>query len=324
MAETSDGTAGAVRTETLRFPSVDGRSTCVATLWLPGQGEPVRVLHVVHGMCEHIGRYDEFARMLCGRGWAVAGMDLVGHGRTEPDPARRGTYSDPHLAAEAMVEDQHTLRTMVQARLVRQPYLMLGHSMGSFVARCYAGRHGGGLAGLVVMGTAWQDGVPAMRAAVSALARVRGLDFRSRLVDSLGCGGYNRRFEGTGARTGFEWLSRDEARVVAYAADPACGFVFSLGGYLALADLLAEAQDPVRIARVPADLPVLVVSGSEDPVGQAGRGPARAFRALQRAGVRDVSLDLVRGARHELLNETCRGEVARNLVSWLESRSPLR
>lgn len=323
MAETDDGATGAARTETLEFPSVDGRSTCVGTLWLPA-GEPSRVLHVVHGMCEHIGRYDGFARALCARGWAVCGIDLVGHGRTEPDASRRGTFPDPALAAEAMVEDQRTLRSMVQARLVRQPYLVLGHSMGSFVARCLAARHGGGLSGLVVMGTAWQDGLGAMRAAVGALARLRGGDHRSRLVDSLGCGGYNREFEGTGARTGFEWLSRDESRVVAYASDPACGFVFSLNGYLALAALLAEAQDPASVARIPKDLPVLVVSGAEDPVGAHGDGPARVFREIQRAGVRDVSLDLVPGARHELLNETNRDEVVACLVRWLESRSPLR
>lgn len=319
-AQTADDTSELVATEDLAFLSVDEKSMCRGTIWIPQHVEPVAILHIVHGMCEHIGRYDEFARLMAAHGWIVCGIDLVGHGRTEPDPNKRGVYSDPSLAAEAMIEDQRTLFTQVKARYVNLPYVMLGHSMGSFIARCFAARHGGVLAGLIVMGTAWQDGVGALQHAVSALARIRGLTYRSRFVDSLGCGGYNKLFEGTGARTGFEWLSRDESRVLAYAADPACGFMFSLSGYLMLSHLLHEAQDPSRIAKVPARLPILIISGSEDPVGQAGKGPSRVFLALRNAGVQDLSLDIIQGDRHELLNEINRDEVEAELIAWLEAR----
>lgn len=309
-----------VTTEDLSFLSVDEKSICRGTLWIPQGVKPVAILHIVHGMCEHIGRYDAFARLLASRGWVVCGIDLVGHGRTEPDPTKRGVYEDPDLAAEAMIEDQRTLFTQVKARFVSLPYFMLGHSMGSFIARCFAARHGGVLSGLIVMGTAWQDSVEVLYRAVSILARLCGMSFRSHFVDALGCGGYNKLFEGTGAHTGFEWLSRDEGQVLAYAADPACGFMFSLSGYLMLAQLLREAQDVSRISKIPASLPILVISGSEDPVGEAGKGPSRVFLALRNAGVQDLSLDIIQEDRHELLNEVNRDEVEAELIAWLEAR----
>lgn len=318
-AVSPENMSGLVSTEDLAFLSVDEKSVCRGTIWIPKDVQPVAILHIVHGMCEHIGRYDEFARLLATRGWIVCGIDLVGHGRTEPDPTKRGVYEDPNLAAEAMIEDQRTLFTQVKARFVNLPYFMMGHSMGSFIARCFAARHGGVLSGLIVMGTAWQDGVRALRFAVSALAHIHGLSYRSHFVDSLGCGGYNKAFEGTGARTGFEWLSRDEARVLAYASDPACGFMFSLSGYLALAQLLSEAHDSSRIAKVPARLPILVISGAEDPVGQAGEGPSRTYLAFRDAAVKDLSLDIIQEDRHELLNEINRDEIEAELIAWLEA-----
>jgi alpha-beta hydrolase superfamily lysophospholipase len=134
-------------------------------------------------------------------------------------------------------------------------------------------------------------------------------------------GGYNHRFEGTGAKTGYEWLSRDPERCLAYAADPDCGFMFSLSGYRALFDLVGAAQSSRVLQGTPADLPILVISGSDDPVGAFGEAPARVFRELKRAGVDDVELDLVEGGRHEILGETCADDVVAELVEWIASKT---
>lgn len=308
--------------EPIEFLSTDGTTTCKGDLWLPA-GTPRAYVQIVHGMVEYIGCYRHMAERLTAAGFAVAGIDQLGHGRTTPDPARRGVY-DHKQAAYQIVEDQHLLRGLVERRLGAQvPTFVLGHSMGSFVTRCYIDRHGEGLAGAIIMGTGWQPGymLGMTRFLTSAIALFHGWDYRSRFIDNLGVGGYNKAFEGTGAKTGYEWLSRDEARPVAYAKDPDCGWTFSLSGYYMIAGLLGEAESPERIAAVPKALPVLILSGADDPVGVRGAGPTTAYEAYRKAGLTDVTLHLYEGARHELQNETCKDAVFAEIVDWVGSRA---
>jgi alpha-beta hydrolase superfamily lysophospholipase len=301
----------------LTFPSTDGVSTCVGDLWLPSD-PPRAVVEICHGMVEHLTCYRELAADLVAAGFACVGADVIGHGRSCPDPDARGIY-DPHHGADSMIEDLEVLRQGVVALLPGVPVVLLGHSMGSFVVRDYAERHGSSIAGLIVLGTAWQQpaALAAGKALTSLIGTTRGWGYRSRMVDGLGCGGYNKAFEGTGDRTGYEWLSRDPVRPLAYAADADCGWMFSVSGYHVLFDLLTQAQDASLIRRVPADLPILILSGADDPVGAQGDGPARTFTSYKKAGVQDVTFDLFDGARHELLFETCRADVVAEILGWV-------
>lgn len=303
--------------EDLSFPSTDGVSTCVGDLLLP-EGEPRGVVQIIHGMVEYVRCYTDFAVALAEAGYAVCGIDQIGHGRTTPDPEKRGVF-EPTRGAGHLIEDQHTLREMMQEKLPGVPYVILGHSMGSFVARCYIGRHGGGLAGAVIMGTAWMPHalIIATKAVTSSAAVAHGWSYRSEVIDNMGAGGYNKAFEGTGEQTGFEWLSSDPRRPVAYAADPDCGWRFSVSGYYVIASLLNEAESPSAIAHVPHELPILVLAGDKDPVGNDGEGPTKSAEAFKRAGVEDVTLHLYEGARHELHNETCAEEVTAEIVAFL-------
>lgn len=305
--------------EDISFISHDGATTVVGDLWLPESGDPKGIVQIVHGMVEYIRCYEKVAERLTAAGYAVCGIDQLGHGRTTPDPARRGVY-DPTHGADQMVEDQHTCRTLVQDRFPGVPYVILGHSMGSFVTRCYLGRHGEGLAGAVVMGTAWMPHalILGTKAVTTTIAAAHGWDYRSPFVDKMGVGGYNKAFEGTGAKTGVEWLSRDEARPLAYVADPDCGWMFSVSGYYVLVSLLNEAESPAKIAGVPHDLPIFLMAGADDPVGNCGEGPTKAAEAFRAAGVQDVSLKLYEGARHELHNETCADEVFADMTAFLD------
>jgi len=308
--------------EPVSFQSTDGHSTCRGDLWYPAHNAPKGVVQLVHGMAEYIGRYTPFALELVAAGYAVCGTDHIGHGRTTPDPAERGVY-DPKHGADHLIEDQHLLRLRVQRRFPDVPYVVFGHSMGSFVTRCYIQRHGAGLAAAVIMGTGWQASatVTAGKGLVRAMALVKGWDYRSKLVDGMGVGGYNKKFEGTGAKTGVEWLSREEKRCTDYVADPDCGFMFSISGYNALFTLLGECEDSRQIANVPQDLPILVISGGDDPVGEFGDGPAQVADALEAAGVQDVTLELIEGARHEILGETNKAEVFRTIIDWINAHS---
>jgi alpha-beta hydrolase superfamily lysophospholipase len=269
-------------------------------------------------MCEHIGCYDRSARDLACRGFAVYGIDHIGHGRTQPDPELRGVF-DPKFGNEHIIEDQFRVQKLMGERFPSVPVVLLGHSMGSFVGRCYIARHGEGLAGAIIMGTGWMDKgtIGALGTVCSVMARFKGWSYRSSLIDGMGAGGYNKGFEGTGAQTGYEWLSRDEAKAIAYRDDPDCGFMFSLSGYRMLSRLLAECCSPEWARRVPKTLPVLVISGDKDPVGANGVGPERVHSALREAGVSNSKLELVEGARHEVLNETNRDEVIELLAAWI-------
>ena len=311
-----------VRTEQFTLPSTDGTSTCVGTLWMPQGAQAHALVQISHGMCEHIGCYDRSARDLVARGYVVYGIDHIGHGRTQPDPALRGVF-DPVHGNDHIIEDQHAVRLLMAERFPGLPLVLLGHSMGSFVARCYIQRHGEGLAGAIIMGTGWMDGgtIGALNTVTGLIARLKGWSYRSKLIDGMGAGGYNKAFEGTGAKTGYEWLSRDEAKAIAYRDDPDCGWMFSVSGYRMLANLLRECSDPKRIAGVPKDLPIMVISGSKDPVGAEGVGPAKVVRALKDAGVEDCTLEVIAEARHEVLNETNRDEVIQILCEWVEEHA---
>ena len=310
-----------INREELRFPSADGRSTIRALVWWPELAAGTRargVVQVIHGMAEHVERYDALARLFASRGFVVCGDDHAGHGAScDPDgygclPARGG--------AEALVADEHTLRRLVTERMgAGAPYLLLGHSLGSYIARVYLAEHGEGLAGVILSGTGTLP--VAVSWAGHALARlicaVRGEKYRSKLLDGMGVGGYARAVPGP---TGCEWLSHNEKNVATYVADPRCGFMFSAGGYAAVTKLTARACSLAWARRAPHDVPLLFVSGAEDPVGDNGRGVRAAAELARRAGQRHVDVRIYEGMRHEIFNEDDGGRVMADVLSWVEER----
>ena len=309
--------------ERISYPSHDGESRIAAYLWLPRSvsrgAAPRGIVQIAHGMSEHMLRYRAFAEHLARAGYAVCGNDHIGHGASQPDPTLRGCLP-VDVGEDALVEDVHALRGIMQERFPDAPFFLFGHSMGSFVARVYLARHGAGLAGAIVCGTAFMPPAAARASSgfAALIARLRGGTYRSRLIDSLGVGAYARQVEG--ARTPLDWLSTDERVVDAYRADPLCGFMFSAAGYAVLTRLLADACDP-RLARaVPRDLPVLIVSGERDPVGSMGEGPRKCAVQLKRAGSARVDEIMYPGMRHEILNEPQRGLVFEDVRAWIDTR----
>lgn len=310
-----------INREELRFPSADGRSTIRALVWWPALAAGARprgVVQVIHGMAEHVERYGALACLFAAHGFVVCGDDHAGHGAScDPDsygclPARGG--------AEALVADEHTLRRLMTERVGADvPYLLLGHSLGSYIARVYLAERGEGLAGVVLSGTGTLP--VAVSWAGHALARLtcaaRGEDYRSKLLDGMGVGGYARAVPGP---TGCEWLSHNEKNVATYVADSRCGFMFSAGGYAAVTKLTARSCSLAWARRAPHDVPLLFVSGAEDPVGDNGRGVRAAAELARRAGQRHVDVRIYEGMRHEILNEDDGGRVMADVLSWVEER----
>lgn len=308
-----------VERETLSFKSFDGTSAINARFWVDGNVEPKGVVQLVHGMAEHIDRYDEFARYLASHGFAVCGHDHIGHGGSVNDSAQLG-HMPMKGGAEILIEDVDSLRKAASSRYPDLPYFIFGHSMGSFTTRCYLARHGEGLSGAILCGTGNQPA--ALSATGNALCHiigfVRGSEYRSKLIDSLAAGGFNNAIDNP--RTAVDWISHSKENVDAYLADDHCGFMFSAGAYAALTSLTHEAVSKQCVNAYPKDLPLFYVAGEEDPVGACGKGVRAAAKLARSAGVADVQVKLYPHMRHEILNEEDKAQVMDDIAAWIEQR----
>lgn len=309
----------AVTCTTLHFDSSDGQTTIRALRWEPA-GEaasaPAGIVQIAHGMVEHVERYDDFARYLAANGYVVCAADHIGHGESVSSPERRGEL--PENGAQVMVNDVHTLRAMTsRAYPADTPYFLFGHSMGSFIVRSYLARYGQGLAGAIICGTGQQPiALSKFAAALSRnIGRRKGFEYRSSFIDNLAMGGYGKAIKD--ARTPFDWLNTDPAKVDEYIADPACGMMFSVGGYASLTDLTAEVAGKACAAAVPDGLPVLFIAGAEDPVGDCGKGVRAAADAMANLSKARVTTKIYEGMRHEILNEPRHEEVYVDVLKWL-------
>lgn len=285
--------------------------------WMPA-GAPRAVVQIAHGMAEHSARYERFAAELTGAGYAVWANDHRGHGRT----GERGTLG--HFEAEdgwgCAVEDLRRVSLLARESVGDAvPLVLLGHSMGSLLARSYAARWGDDLAGLVLSGTPADPGLLARigRSVAKVEGRLRGAAHPSTLLDRMSFGAFNKAFQP--ARTDFDWLSRDEEAVDSYVADPLCGFVCTDGFYAAMLGGLTRVN---RHAGLPAALPVLIISGAADPAGNNGDGVRPVAEMMRAEGVHDVTLTLYPGARHEIVQETNRDVVVADVLTWLDAHLP--
>ncbi|MDO5697548.1 MAG: alpha/beta fold hydrolase [Dermatophilus congolensis] len=308
--------------------------------WVPQAREALRgVVYLAHGMAEHAGRYDEFARYLNGRGYAVYAHDHRGHGLTATGDGRDEPLG--HVAEtggwDLMVGDLMARVVEVAALHPGGKLVLVGHSMGSFLARDVAIRlsldearftHGARLlqpivdiAAYVFVGTGGPKGamLGVGRGVAGLLGRVMGLGTPSTVMDRVLFGEYNRAF--APARTDFDWLSRDPAAVDDYVADPLCGFVCSNAFYRDLLAGVGRVNTPANLTTLSPRTPVLFIAGDADGVGDFGKGVRAAAAALRDAGLTDVTCVLYREARHELLNETNKEVVMSTITDWLDART---
>jgi alpha-beta hydrolase superfamily lysophospholipase len=304
-----------MRSSSSTMPAADGTPIHVYE-WLP-DGTTKAVVQVSHGMAEHAARYARVAQRLTDAGYAVYADDHRGHGQTAGSLEATGFLAERD-GFETVVGDLLTLTHRIKAAHPGLPVFLFGHSWGSMLARGFAIEHGEEIAGLALSGTGGDPGMLGKVGSVVAAVegRIRGRHARSKLLDSMSFGSFNKAFAPN--RTGFDWLSRDDAEVDAYIADPYCGFVCTTGFFSDLLHGIRLINDPAQVARVRVDLPVLLFSGALDPVGGKGAGVHEVAEQFRTAGLRDVSVHLYPEARHEILNETNRDEVTDDLVAWLD------
>jgi alpha-beta hydrolase superfamily lysophospholipase len=290
---------------------------------------PRAVLHIVHGMAEHSRRYSRLARRLEDEGIEVWAADQRGHGETacnkKNEPGRGGLLG--HCADKdgfsRVSKDIDLLNRLIIDECPGVPIFLMGHSWGSFIVQNYIENYEGKgdnpviLSGCILSGSRGPDGIKISLGApfMSLLALVLGARKTSKLAKAAADGPYNKAFKPN--RTDFDWLSRDEKEVDAYIADTLCGFTCSVGFYRDMARALKNIHQREEMKKIRKELPVYVVSGSADPVGDMGESPASLIVAYRHAGISDLESVLYPDARHETLNETNRDEVEESLLSWL-------
>lgn len=299
------------------FTILAGDGAAIGVRRWPVAGKPRSIVQIAHGLAEHSARYARLAAALNAAGYGAYASDHRGHGPA-CDPASLGHLADAGGWASA-AGDLWTVNRHIAAEAPGVRIVLLGHSMGSYLARTVAAEHSDALAGLILSGS---DGAPAaVEMAARALARIERLRLgrrgKSALLHKLIFGDANKRFEP--ARTPFDWLSRDRAEVDAYVADPLCGFPFTVQLAIDLLDARPQALGRASLVPVRKDLPVYVFSGDRDPVGGNFKG---LIADLKAAGFTRLSTRLYPDGRHEMLNETNREEVTGDLIAWLNEAIP--
>jgi alpha-beta hydrolase superfamily lysophospholipase len=276
--------------------SADGEAIVVQR-W-SGDDPPHALVQIAHGMGEHAARYARLAAVLVDHGYVVYANDHRGHGRTAGSVDRHGDLGT--AGWNGLVDDLALVSARARAEHPDVPLVLFGHSMGSFALQQHLLDHSADLDAAVLSGTSAADVI------AGALDPTEEADLTA----------FNAPFEPS--RTEYDWLSRDDAEVDAYIADPACGFGLSAAGVAGLLAATGPLADPQRLAAVRKDLPIYLVSGDADPLAGGGALIELVGQRYVDAGVEDVTVKLYPGARHEILNETNRDEITADLVAWLD------
>lgn len=303
--------------EEFTFLSADGKTQIHAVKRVPDSGKPKAVLQLVHGMVEYIERYQPFAQYMEDNGYIVVGHDHLGHGHSVQSEDDLGYMADANHPSEVLVADMQKLRELAQKEYPDLPYVMLGHSMGSYLLRQYLSSHGEGLSAAVLSGTGdVPAGTSRMGLAIIAITKAfHGDRYRSKFVQNMAFGKPYQKYDLTGKDASNSWLTKDQAIVKKYYADPYCTYTFTLNGYKGLIESTLYDTLPENIAKIPKNLPILIASGADDPVGDCSEGVKRVYQKFQDAGL-NVQMKLYENDRHEILNETDKDKVWKDLLDF--------
>ena len=285
-------------------------------IWTP-ICKPCMVVQIVHGMTEHIGRYEKLASILTGSGIAVVGFDLRGHGQNKGNHV---CASFGKKGWRASLHDIFLFHLEMNRLFPNIPYFMMGFSLGSFLVRDYLSRYNDKVAGAIIMGTGYQRSMvlSILKAVVRMETRKYGFNHSTPLVRKLSFETYNQRFAPN--KTPYDWLCSDEAELHAYMGDPLCCRNISAGLFWQLLDAMKRTGNVCTYKHWHRETPVLLLSGTKDPVGDFGKGVQRVMRSMAKGGIKNVRMHLIPNARHDLLHEKRSGaayEAIEILTNWL-------
>lgn len=294
----------------------DGQAVFIRK-WHDQTKEPHAVIQIAHGMAEHSERYHDFARTLSNHGYIVYANDHRGHGQTGKQNDLMGHFSEKN-GFERAVDDLYAINQQIKTDHPELPLVLLGHSMGSFLVRRFIQRYQTDIDAVILSGTSFSKGIVGKIGRLIAKIEIRrlGAKSESKLMDQLSFGQYNK-----GLPESESWLSRDAEAVAAYHNDPLCGFISTAKFYDDLLYGIEKIHQRTEIAKVKKNLPLYIMSGAADPVGDYGKGIHRVVKQYKQHGIQLIELKLYPEARHELLFETNRNQVVSDLLSWLNTVS---
>lgn len=291
------------------------------TVWYPDIDKPKAVVQIIHGMCEHINRYEDFALFLNSHGIAVIGHDLLGHGLSVTSVENLGFFSSKY-GNRNNINDIHNIHKLCLELFPNNHYFILGHSMGSFLLRQYLHTfRAEELSGAVIMGTGHESGnlVKIGGLLAKSLCRIYGKKDRSRLLHQLTIGKNNKAFQQENSK--FSWLTSDKNEQKKYSEDPLCMFRFTVSAYRDMLYGISTLYLPKNLAKMNKKLPILFTSGTMDPIGNYGANVEKVYSSYKAHSFHDLTLKLWRGMRHEVLHETDKESVFNYLLDWIQSHS---
>ena len=317
-----------VRTKTFHFLSANMYSEIYGKMWIP-EGNIRAIVQISHGMAEHIERYGEFAEFLAGNGILVVGNDHMGHGKSVQSEDDLGYFAIPvkgmsrkkreqYSSSAQTVKDLLHITKIVKKHYPGVPYILLGHSMGSFLVRRYLMECGEEMDGAILMGTGHHSSkeVCMGRIVNKCISLIKGERYRSKILNRILFGAYNRRIENKTGKS--DWVTSDEKKRTEYDNDKRCGFIFTMNGIEALLSTLHYIVKPENIEKMPTNIKMMVLSGNDDPVGNYGEGVKKMYQEYVRHGISDISIKLYDECRHELLNEKIKDVVYKDIFDWID------
>ena len=298
------------------FRSSNNEYTVKYYVYAP-DGNPRAIVQIVHGMCEYFERYDPIARYLCSKGYIVCGHDHIGHGHSVPSDDDLGFFAEKD-GDKYVVADVGKMRDIMREKYRALPYILIGHSFGSFVSRAFVATRPDAVDALILSGTAGQkQPVGAGMALCKIISAFRGKRYRSKFVSSIAFAGYNKRFEGN---TGVEWVTSDPEMLAKYASDKYCTYTFTLQAYYDMFTLIKFIQSKEWYESMPKNLPIFVIAGENDPVSAYCKGITVLVEKLKEAGVSDLEYKIYSGERHELFTGLRREEAFEDVAEWIEEK----
>ena len=274
-------------------------------------------IHILHGMAEHIGRYEEFALFLTKHGFMVSGHDHRGHGHTGQKQEQFGFFTEKD-GFDRVTEDVREVLQAIRLNLELPLPILFAHSMGSFIGRRYIQKYGNSVSKIILSGT----GGPlspidkAGKWVAKGFAKLQGKKKENHILNKMSFGAFNTTV--SNPETDFDWLSTDTDQVKKYVNDPLTGFIASNQFFVDLIDGVTKVHNKKEMTQIPKNLPILIISGSEDPVGKMGKSLWPVAEQFNEIGLLDVAVVIMEGKRHELLNEVNNQEVYDTVLNWIE------
>lgn len=300
------------------FNSSTGKNKIHARMCVP-DAEPRAIVQIIHGIAEYIDRYDEFMSFLADNGIIAVGTDHLGHGKSIESEEQTGFFAYDN-GWDYAVRDEEVLRLAMHENYPELPIIVFGHSMGSFMARTLLIRYPDAFNAAIISGTGNQ-GAALVNGGLfmgNLVTGLKGAHHYSKFLNNLAFGSYNKIYENP--KTEYDWLSRDESNVQKYIDDPLCGFIPSCSLFRDMMTGVKFITNKKNLTAMNKDMPVYFMSGDMDPVGECGKGVQKAYNNFLEAGMKDVSIKLYPGGRHEMLNEINKDEVYTDILAWLDSK----